>query len=66
MSKYASNLNELASKGKLDPVIGRDDEIRRVEPEVENRTGGRVIDDLAAHRIGIAQHAVYIQEKMLL
>ena len=29
LSKYAKNLNELANKGKLDPVIGRDDEIRR-------------------------------------
>ena len=28
--KFASNLNDLASKGKLDPVIGRDEEIRRV------------------------------------
>lgn len=30
LSKYAKNLNELADKGTLDPVIGRDDEIRRV------------------------------------
>ncbi len=29
LSKYAKNLNELAHKGKLDPVIGRDEEIRR-------------------------------------
>jgi ATP-dependent Clp protease ATP-binding subunit ClpB len=29
LSKYAKNLNELARQGKLDPVIGRDDEIRR-------------------------------------
>jgi len=29
LSKYAKNLNELANKGKLDPVIGRDEEIRR-------------------------------------
>ena len=29
LAKYAKNLNEMASKGKLDPVIGRDDEIRR-------------------------------------
>ena len=28
--KYAKNLNELADKNQLDPVIGRDDEIRRV------------------------------------
>ncbi|MFN2440501.1 MAG: ATP-dependent Clp protease ATP-binding subunit, partial [Chitinophagaceae bacterium] len=29
LNKYAKNLNELARSGKLDPVIGRDDEIRR-------------------------------------
>ena len=29
LSKYAKNLNDLANKGKLDPVIGRDEEIRR-------------------------------------
>ncbi len=29
LSKYSKNLNELANKGKLDPVIGRDEEIRR-------------------------------------
>jgi ATP-dependent Clp protease ATP-binding subunit ClpB len=29
LTKYAKNLNELANKGKLDPVIGRDEEIRR-------------------------------------
>ncbi len=29
LNKYAKNLNELATAGKLDPVIGRDDEIRR-------------------------------------
>jgi ATP-dependent Clp protease ATP-binding subunit ClpB len=30
LNKYAKNLTELANEGKLDPVIGRDDEIRRV------------------------------------
>lgn len=30
LNKYAKNLNELAETGKLDPVIGRDEEIRRV------------------------------------
>ena len=29
LNKYAKNLNDMANKGKLDPVIGRDDEIRR-------------------------------------
>jgi ATP-dependent Clp protease ATP-binding subunit ClpB len=30
LNKYAKNFNELAAEGKLDPVIGRDEEIRRV------------------------------------
>lgn len=30
LAKYAVNLNELAESGKLDPIVGRDDEIRRV------------------------------------
>ncbi len=30
LGRYANNLNEMAQSGKLDPVIGRDDEIRRV------------------------------------
>jgi len=30
LNKYAKNLNQLADSGKLDPVIGRDEEIRRV------------------------------------
>ncbi len=38
LSKYATNLNELASKGKLDPVIGRDEEIRRVLQILSRRT----------------------------
>lgn len=38
MSKYASNLNELAEKGRLDPVIGRDEEIRRVLQILSRRT----------------------------
>jgi ATP-dependent Clp protease ATP-binding subunit ClpB len=29
LNKYAKNLNEMARQGKLDPVIGRDEEIRR-------------------------------------
>ena len=35
---YARNLNDLASSGKLDPVIGRDDEIRRVLQILSRRT----------------------------
>ena len=38
MSKYAINLNERARTGKLDPVIGRDDEIRRVLQILSRRT----------------------------
>jgi ATP-dependent Clp protease ATP-binding subunit ClpB len=38
LSKYAKNLNELASQGKLDPVIGRDEEIRRVLQILSRRT----------------------------
>ena len=38
LSKYAINLNEQASKGKLDPVIGRDEEIRRVLQILTRRT----------------------------
>ena len=38
LSKYATDLNELASKGKLDPVIGRDEEIRRVLQILSRRT----------------------------
>jgi ATP-dependent Clp protease ATP-binding subunit ClpB len=38
LSKYAINLNEQARNGKLDPVIGRDDEIRRVLQILSRRT----------------------------
>lgn len=38
LSKYAKNLNELARSGKLDPVIGRDEEIRRVLQILTRRT----------------------------
>ena len=38
LSKFAKNLNELAKAGKLDPVIGRDDEIRRVLQILSRRT----------------------------
>ena len=38
LEKYAKNLNELARSGKLDPVIGRDDEIRRVLQILTRRT----------------------------
>lgn len=38
LAKYAVNLNERARQGKLDPVIGRDDEIRRVLQILSRRT----------------------------
>ncbi len=38
LEKYAKNLNKLAEEGKLDPVIGRDDEIRRVLQILTRRT----------------------------
>jgi len=38
LNKYALNLNDMARKGKLDPVIGRDEEIRRVLQILSRRT----------------------------
>ena len=38
LDKYCKNLTELASKGKLDPVIGRDEEIRRTMQVLSRRT----------------------------
>jgi ATP-dependent Clp protease ATP-binding subunit ClpB len=38
LNKYARNLNDLARNGKLDPVIGRDEEIRRVLQILTRRT----------------------------
>jgi ATP-dependent Clp protease ATP-binding subunit ClpB len=38
LEKFAKNLNKLAEEGKLDPVIGRDDEIRRVLQILTRRT----------------------------
>ena len=63
LGKYAINLNEMARNGKLDPVIGRDDEIRRVLQILSRRTknnpilvgeagvGKTVIAEGIAHRI---------------
>ena len=63
LGKYAINLNELARTGKLDPVIGRDDECRRVLQILSRRTknnpilvgepgvGKTAIADGIAHRI---------------
>ena len=38
LNKYARNLNDLAREGKLDPVIGRDEEIRRILQILSRRT----------------------------
>jgi ATP-dependent Clp protease ATP-binding subunit ClpB len=38
LERYSNNLNERAKKGKIDPVIGRDDEIRRVLQILSRRT----------------------------
>ena len=38
LEKYAKNLNVLATNGKLDPVIGRDEEIRRLLQILSRRT----------------------------
>ncbi len=38
LNKYANNLNDLALSGKLDPVIGRDEEIRRILQILSRRT----------------------------
>ncbi|GAA4811176.1 ATP-dependent chaperone ClpB [Litoribaculum gwangyangense] len=38
LGKYAKNLNQLAKDGKLDPVIGRDEEIRRILQILSRRT----------------------------
>jgi len=63
LSKYAKNLNELARTGKLDPVIGRDEEIRRMLQILSRRsknnpmligepgTGKTAIVEGLAHRI---------------
>src|SRR5690606_37696716 len=63
LNKYAKNLNQLANDGKLDPVIGRDEEIRRVLQILTRRTknnpmligepgvGKTAIADGLAHRI---------------
>ncbi len=38
LARYGKNLNELAQKGKIDPVIGRDEEVRRVLQILSRRT----------------------------
>ncbi len=75
LSKYARNLNELASEGKLDPVIGRDEEIRRVLQILTRRTknnpiligepgtGKTAIAEGIAHRIVAGDVPENLQDK---
>lgn len=77
LSKYANNLNEMARTGKLDPVIGRDDEIRRVLQILSRRTknnpiligepgvGKTAIAEGIAHRIENGDVPENLKEKTL-
>ena len=57
LEKYCRNLTELASKGKLDPVIGRDDEIRRTIQVLSRRTKNNplLIGDPGVGKTAIAE-----------
>ncbi len=57
ISRYTKNLNELALKGKLDPVIGRDDEIRRILQIISRRTKNNpiLIGDAGVGKTAIAE-----------
>ena len=57
LGKYAINLNERARSGKLDPVIGRDDEIRRVLQILSRRTKNNpiLIGELGVGKTAIAE-----------
>jgi ATP-dependent Clp protease ATP-binding subunit ClpB len=57
LNKYAKNLNELAKSGKLDPVIGREDEIRRVVQILSRRTKNNpiLIGDPGVGKTAIAE-----------
>lgn len=77
LSKYAKNLNDLASNGKLDPVIGRDEEIRRVLQILTRRTknnpiligepgtGKTAIAEGIAHRIVAGDVPENLQDKLV-
>ena len=77
LNKYAKNLNQLAQSGKLDPVIGRDDEIRRVLQILSRRTknnpiligepgvGKTAIAEGIAHRIVSGDVPENLQSKTL-
>ncbi|MDD5571090.1 MAG: ATP-dependent chaperone ClpB [Bacteroidales bacterium] len=57
LNKYANNLNEMARLGKLDPVIGRDDEIRRILQILNRRTKNNpiLIGDPGVGKTAIAE-----------
>ncbi len=57
LKKYAKNLNELAKTGKLDPVIGRDEEIRRMLQILSRRTKNNpiLIGDPGVGKTAIAE-----------
>ena len=61
LSKYARNLNDLAADGKLDPVIGRDEEIRRVMHILSRRTKNNpiIIGEPGVGKTAIAEGIAY-------
>ena len=77
LDKYARNLNELADSGKLDPVIGRDEEIRRILQILSRRTknnpmlvgepgtGKTAIAEGLAHRIIQGDVPENLQDKII-